>query len=120
MIHDVMGHQSFLRLFKESYFQGVQGVLAVFDTTRLPTLLSLPRWIDAAREVVGNVPLFVLGNKADLRDRNEATAERISEALGRYECRILRSSAKTGDNVEEAFRGIAGAILGTIPVEESA
>jgi small GTP-binding protein len=120
MIHDVMGHQSFLRLFKESYFQGVQGVLAVFDSTRLETLQSLPRWIDAAQDVVGSVPLFVLANKTDLGDRNVATVERISEALGRYRCDVLRSSAKTGENVEEAFRRVAGAILETLPVVESA
>ncbi len=119
-VYDVMGQESFLRLFKEAYFQGVQGILAVFDLTRSASLHVLPHWIDAARGVVGPVPMRVLGNKADLEDRRETSEGLVSQTLGPYNCPILTTSAKTGENVEEAFRGLAESILATMPDDQTA
>ncbi len=118
-VYDLMGQESFLRLFKGAYFQGVQGILAVFDLTRSASLRALPRWIDAAREVVGPVAIYALGNKVDLAGQGETSEEQISRTLGPYRCPILRTSAKTGANIEEAFRGLTGSILASLPDVET-
>ena len=112
MVQDLMGKQTFMHLFRDAYFHGVQGVLAVFDITRPASLRVLPQWIDAAREVVGPVPMVILGNKTDLSHKRETTEEDAAEVLGSYGSPIRYTSAKSGDNVEEAFRGLASAILG--------
>jgi len=43
MILDIMGKRTFLQLFKEAYFHGAKGVLAVFDTTRQASLRDLSK-----------------------------------------------------------------------------
>ena len=111
MISDIMGKRTFLDLFADAYFQGTQGVLAVFDVTRKSTLSALGTWIAKMRDTVGPLPVYVLGNKIDLRGLSEATEADAAEILRPFGCPILYTSAKTGENVEEAFRGLAEAIV---------
>jgi small GTP-binding protein len=111
MILDIMGKRTFLQLFKEAYFHGAKGVLAVFDTTRVASLRDLTKWIDGVRDSVGPVPVYALGNKTDLVERREVRDEEAADILRSYECPILYTSAKNGDNVEHAFQGLAKTIV---------
>src|SRR5437667_173506 len=111
MILDIMGKRTFLQLFKEAYFHGAKGVLAVFDVTRAQSLRDLTKWIDGVRDSVGPVPVYALGNKTDLAHRREVTTEEASSTLLSYECPVLYTSAKTGENVEQAFQGLAKTIV---------
>jgi len=111
MILDIMGKRTFLQLFKEAYFHGAKGVLAVFDMTRAQSLRDLTKWIDGVRDSVGPVPVYALGNKTDLTPRREVNPEDASSVLRSYECPVLYTSAKTGDNVEQAFQGLAKTIV---------
>ncbi len=111
MILDIMGKRTFLQLFKDAYFNGAKGIIAVFDTTRKASLSGLTPWIDGVRDSVGSIPVYVLANKIDLRDRLETREEDSRNVLASYESPILYTSAKTGENVEEAFQGLAKAIV---------
>ncbi len=111
MILDIMGKRTFLQLFKEAYFHGAKGILAVFDVTRKQSLRDLTKWIDGVRDSVGPIPVYVLGNKIDLKDRRETAEEEAIQTLASYECPILYTSAKTGQNVEQAFQGLAKTIV---------
>ena len=103
-VWDIMGEKGFRELLKEAYFYGANGILAVADLTRRKTLDDLDDWIDGVEQVVGKVPIVIAVNKSDLT--SEATyGERDVEQVARaFECEYLLTSAKTGDNVEEAFR----------------
>jgi len=107
MILDIMGKQTFLQLFRDAYFSGAKGVLAVFDLTRRESLRDLVRWIDSIRETVGPIPVVALGNKLDLTSRIEVDDRAIKAVLGPLGIPFVRTSAKTGENVEEAFIGLA-------------
>jgi GTPase SAR1 family protein len=111
MILDIMGKRTFLQLFKEAYFHGAKGVLAVFDVTRSQSLKDLTKWIDGVRDSVGPIPVYALGNKTDLSQRREVNPEDATGILHSYECPILYTSAKTGENVEQAFQGLAKTIV---------
>jgi hypothetical protein len=52
------------------------------------------------------VPFLLLLNKADLED-DWSLEEAALEGLEESGCRVLRTSAKTGDRVEEAFHLLA-------------
>ncbi len=117
MILDIMGKRTFLQLFKEAYFHGAKGILAVFDVTRKQSLRDLTKWIDGVRDSVGPIPVYALGNKTDLTERRETEDQEASEVLRPYECPILYTSAKTGANVEQAFQSLAKTIVETAKAE---
>ncbi len=115
VILDIMGKQTFLHVFEDAYLTGAAGIVAVFDLTRRRTLQELPRWIETARSAVGPIPTAVLANKTDLTGQAEVGEEDAASALGPLGLRFLRTSAKTGENVEEAFLGLAREIVGGLP-----
>lgn len=107
VILDIMGKRTFMQLFKDAYFSGARGILAVLDMTRRDTLHGLRAWISGVRETVGPIPVFVLANKNDLTDRIEVTDAEIQTVLAGFNVEVLRTSARTGENVEDAFMGLA-------------
>jgi small GTP-binding protein len=109
-IWDIMGEKGFRELLKEAYFHGAQGVLAVCDVTRKQTLDDLDDWVAAVLKVTGNVPITYLANKADLKDQVDVTEADIRRAAESHRAPYLYTSAKTGQNVEEAFAKLANLI----------
>jgi small GTP-binding protein len=109
-IWDIMGEKGFRELLKEAYFHGAQGVLAVCDVTRKQTLDDLDDWVAAVLKVTGNVPITYLANKADLKDQMDVTEADIRRAAESHRAPYLYTSAKTGQNVEEAFAKLANLI----------
>ncbi len=104
MIWDIMGQPGFRELLKDAYFYDAKGVLAVADLTRATTLEDLRNWIRAVESVTGKVPVVVAVNKADLSANaqfSEAEAKRLAEEM---QAGLFFTSAKTGANVEDAFR----------------
>jgi small GTP-binding protein len=106
-ILDVMGNRKFLELFREAYFQGARGILAVADLTRRSTLDALGAWIEGTESVVGRVPVMVIGNKSDLIGEAAYGSGELSALAQTFSGEFVLASAKTGDGVEEAFRRLA-------------
>lgn len=111
LIWDIMGRRDFIQLFKDAYFKHAKGVMAVFDTTRRKTLDSLTEWVGNVKSTVGDVPTIVLANKSDLEDEYEASDQDIESAVSDKSFMWLYTSAKTGHNVELAFRELASEML---------
>ncbi len=107
VILDIMGQREFLETFKEAYFSGTKGVLAVFDLTRRASLRALGDWLMALRRSAGQIPVIALANKADLADQVDIQEEDVEGIFGPLGIPVLRTSAKTGQNVEQAFVGLA-------------
>ena len=102
-IWDVIGHAGFRQLLGDAFFDGAQGILAVADLTRRETLTVLPSWVEAVEEVSGVVPIVLAANKADLKSEvlyGQPEVAQMATVLG---CGSLLTSAKTGENVEDAF-----------------
>ncbi len=105
-IWDVIGHVGFRALLGDSFFQGAQGVIAVADLTRRDTLAALPGWVEAVQGVSGKVPIVLAANKADLTADAQYEAAEVSSMASVFGCSYILTSAKTGDNVEDAFLGL--------------
>ena len=75
LIWDIMGQRDFLDVLKTTYFYGAQGILAVCDMTRKETLDALETWIDAVKNITGEIPTIILGNKSDLVNEQEIAPE---------------------------------------------
>jgi len=83
------------------YMAGVSGVLLLFDLTRLETFTKLPQWLEFIRHHSKDIPIFLIGTKADLFHKKDVTDLGIENFVntnnlqGYYEV-----SFKTGLNVE--------------------
>lgn len=106
-IWDIMGQKGFRELLKEAYFYGAKGVIAVCDMTRKDTLSELDDWIEGVYSVTGRVPIEFLANKVDLKDDVAIDENDLEQASRAYDSRFFYTSAKTGENVEEAFKELA-------------
>jgi small GTP-binding protein len=109
VLWDIYGEDAFQKL-QMSYLRGMSGYFMVADGTRRQTVdvaLALQRKV---AEAMGTVPFVFLLNKCDLADQWEMDPddEKNISARGFVP---LRTSAKTGENVEEAFMRLAVAML---------
>jgi hypothetical protein len=91
---------------RTSYLRGAAGYLLVVDVTRGETL-EVAKSIQAlVTSEIGSVPFLFLFNKTDLKedwDLPEQSLEDLKDAGHE----VLRTSAKTGEGVEEAFQALA-------------
>ena len=102
MVNDIVGQVEFERLHKQ-YYRGSKGGLFVCDLTRKDTLERMEWWLNSFKDVAGDVPIILLGNKVDLKDEHEITPEDMAEFAEKFNCPYFLTSAKTGENVENAF-----------------
>ena len=114
LIWDIVGQKSLALL--DSYFRGASGVLAVCDITRDETLKSLDDWVANLRQVAGDVPVVLLGNKSDLKESALVDEGACAVAARRFRAPFYMTSAKTGSNVELAFSAIGRMVLGEPPL----
>lgn len=108
MLWDIYGQDEF-QTVRDSYLRGASGYLLVADGTRHATLDTATALQQKAEGVVGPVPFLLLLNKADL-DAAWQVDERALWKLAERGWGVLKTSAKTGDGVEDAFARLAMAM----------
>jgi small GTP-binding protein len=110
-IWDILGQKGYTNLFHSS-FLGAHGVFFVADITRKETFDSLRTyWIPQVKEIIGIVPFIVLANKSDLVDNAEINEKGLEEFVSRYEAPFYLTSAKNGENVNNAFNKLGTNML---------
>lgn len=111
MVWDIMGQRGFRELLQEAYFTGAQGVLAVGDLTRPETFDDLYVWVDNIDRLSGPLPMVLVANKADLPQAAHYADAELAHVASSFQCDYVKASAKTGANVEDAFRRVASLVL---------
>lgn len=122
-IWDIAGQPRFNQV-RSFYYRRAVGALLVFDVSRPETMQNLEFWMSElfANASTERLTLAVMGNKVDLRDKEDCIS---SEAASKYvnqematKCDKLgakifyiESSAKTGFNVDRAFHELGSGIL---------
>jgi small GTP-binding protein len=101
VLWDLYGDDDFQKI-RWSYFQGASGYLLVADGTRRGTLEKALLLEERVRQETGAVPFVFVINKSDLLKDWEVDAAAEAQ-LQAKNWTVLRSSAKTGEGVEEAF-----------------
>jgi len=108
MIWDILGQKS-QEALHAAYYRGAAGAFAVCDYTRPETVRNLKSWLGSFRSVVGDMPVIILANKADLEKK--ITLSEVEEFGKEVGCTVFETSAKTGLNVELAFQEIGKKLL---------
>ncbi len=100
---DIAGQERW-QTMRHTYYRGAQGVFIVGDLTRKNTFHQIEKfWVDDFRKTMDfDVPIIVLANKNDLP--SEISNEEVLKIGERCKInKVLFTSAKTGQQVNEAF-----------------
>jgi small GTP-binding protein len=92
------------------YLRGAMGFFLVADGTRKETLDAALLIRMVVLDAVGNVPHYLVLNKADLRSDWQVTEDDVTH-LEQQGLQVLKTSAKTGQGVEDAFIRLTDAML---------
>ncbi|MHA1715121.1 MAG: Rab family GTPase [Promethearchaeota archaeon] len=110
IIYDIGAQQRF-KSMRARYFQGSSASIAVFDLTNNQSLYALPNWITSVREICGSIPIIVVGNKLDLKEKRIVPESDGRNFASRFTCMYREVSAKLGDGVKDLFEGVAAVCL---------
>ena len=113
-IWDLAGQPKFQGI-RQIYYTGSQGLIFVFDLTRPDSLDNIKIWVqEVLKNGLKNLPCLLIGNKVDLQEEgipicdsenDLQLAEYVCETLNKSSIQVnnIRTSAKTGFNIEQAF-----------------
>jgi len=105
-IWDIAGQERWINM-RHSYYIGAKGVIIVGDLTRKNTFDQIEQfWIPDIKNYCAIAPIILFANKNDLESK---IGEKVVNDLGRKinAFSIIFTSAKTGENVEMAFKIIS-------------
>ena len=110
VIWDLAGQSQFKRV-RSSYVANAEAGILVFDVTRRDTFDSLKTWYSETLEASPNIALIIVGNKIDLTDSIEVTTTEGLDTANKLGLSYIETSAKTGENIEDAFKMLALQII---------
>ncbi|GAB4327005.1 MAG: Rab family GTPase [Promethearchaeota archaeon] len=106
---DVAGQREFT-FMRPTFYTGSKAAILVFDLSEPSTFDALQSWVDDLFQHTGEIPITVFANKCDLEHAfEEERLKRWVEEKGFLG--YFYTSAKTGDNVETAFKAIISKLL---------
>ena len=109
LIWDIYGEDD-IQEVRMNYVRGAAGYILVADSTRQDSLDIACRIRKRVESAIGEVPFVLLLNKVDLVDDWAVDDDKL-DALQAAGWTVIRTSAKTGEGVEESFRALAAALV---------
>lgn len=109
---DTAGQERFRSLIP-SYIRDSSVAVVVYDVTNPLSFANTSKWIEDVRtERDQDVVIMLVGNKTDLADRREVSAEEGRRKAEEQGVMFIETSAKVGANVKSLFRKLATALPG--------
>ncbi|MBD3196780.1 MAG: GTP-binding protein [Candidatus Lokiarchaeota archaeon] len=109
-IWDIAGQERWISM-RHKYYLGCQGAFIVADVTRLSTFTQIEEfWIPDLKKYLPKIPFILLANKKDLEVKiNEKEIQDLTKRVDAIQ--TIKTSAKSGENVNLAFKTLAEIIL---------
>ncbi|MBY8987476.1 MAG: GTP-binding protein [Candidatus Lokiarchaeota archaeon] len=109
-IWDIAGQEKWVKM-RHLYYKGAHGALIVGDLTRGNTFEQLKEfWNPDLKKFCGDIPKILVVNKVDMKPIiSNSDIERLAQNINVNA--TIFTSAKNGQNVEEAFHQIAETIV---------
>ena len=109
VLWDIYGQDAF-QTVQSSYIRGAAGYLLVVDGTRIDTFATARELQQVAVNTIGDAPFVLALNKSDLESEWQVDDRALFDVAERG-WTMVRTSAKTGAGVEQAFERLARAML---------
>ncbi|MHC1590974.1 MAG: Rab family GTPase [Candidatus Helarchaeales archaeon] len=107
MLWDIAGQKKWTEV-RHLYYKGAQGAMLAYDVTRPPTYQAIQDWDHDLEVFVGEIPKILIANKIDLQESMKVTKEEGEEMAKKINAfKFIMTSAKTGQQVNEAFETLA-------------
>lgn len=107
---DIGGQKLFQHIYPRFFGQS-NAALIVFDVTRMGSFDEIMTWhASILNYVQTKIPILLLGNKIDLVEQRVVPADMAIDLAKEQEFLYLETSAKTGKNVDTAFKKLAESI----------
>ena len=102
-IFDLSGNTRFSAV-TSSYIRGASGALIMCDVTDKTSWNEIPNILKVIKEEKGEeLPIVIVGTKADLDHERQISRIDAYLAAGEYEYPYVETSAKEGTNIEDAL-----------------
>jgi len=110
IVWDLAGEDEFQKVSMD-YLRGAAGYLLVADGTRLSTLETARLLRQRVADNIGDIPFVFIINKNDLSAEWEIDDQAVADCQATG-WNVIKSSAKTSEGVEEAFKLLAEKLCG--------
>lgn len=124
-IWDIAGQLAFRPVWK-NFYNKASAALLLFDVTRELTYDEVSGWYEnLINYVPEKIPCILIANKIDLADQRVISTEKGLELADSLGTDYMETSAKTGENVVDAFKKIGKRTLevksksGTLSIKSS-
>lgn len=104
-ILDTAGQEDYAAI-RDNYFRSGEGFLCVFSITEPESFEATSEFREQILRVKGddeNIPFLLVGNKADLEDKRQVTADEALAKAKEWNVACVETSAKTKANVDKVF-----------------
>ena len=111
-IWDTAGQERF-KTVTSAYYRGADGIIIVFDQTDRESFNNVQNWIDDISKYSTEEPAkLIIANKDDIpNERKSVKIEDISELEKKTGLEVIKTSAKTGENIDYAFKKLTQKLL---------
>lgn len=106
-----IGGQTDKLFANEYYFIQALGAMVIFDISNKKSFANLEFWISKLKELSGDVPFVIIGNKVDKSALREVSEQEGKTFAANYGVEYIETSAKKDMNVNKAFELLAIKIL---------